>query len=280
MDSTLLRELHEIELETMKVFHELCVKNHLSYTLFGGTLLGAARHQGFIPWDDDLDVCMEYSDFKRFLKIAKKELPSRFFLQNYHTEHAYNNIWTKLRVNNTCTLIPTLKKLHIHHGVSMDIFYYCGVPDTKIGNWIHRFSAYIISYLIQKDIVIAKNDKISWKTKLVYKVLPDVFRICLIAIFERIICSVGKSSEKVYRISDILKSPEKRKNFIIPRDWIKPNMLMTLPFEGLELYASSKYEQMLEKQYGDWRKLPPVEEQIGHGNMIVDLHKPSDYFLE
>ena len=87
-----LKKLHETEIEILDAIVEICDLHQLKYYLIGGTLLGAIRHCGFIPWDDDLDIAMPRRDYNRFLKIAKKELNSKFFLQTCTTDKNYGRI--------------------------------------------------------------------------------------------------------------------------------------------------------------------------------------------
>ena len=96
-DGSLLRNAQLRMLEILCEFDSICRKHELRYWLSDGTLLGAVRHKGFIPWDDDVDVMMPVSDYKKFLKIARKELPEHLCLQNRKTEKNFINNFTKIR---------------------------------------------------------------------------------------------------------------------------------------------------------------------------------------
>lgn len=96
-----LREIQLVQLQILTEFDRICKKNDINYQLFAGTLLGAVRHKGFIPWDDDVDVCMLRSEYDRFLEIAQQELDPDYFVQNTYTDPEYYNIFTRIRKNGT-----------------------------------------------------------------------------------------------------------------------------------------------------------------------------------
>ncbi|MBO5987370.1 MAG: LicD family protein, partial [Lachnospiraceae bacterium] len=95
-DNSELRKLQLTILELLKLFKEICEKHHLRYFMVGGTMLGAIRHQGFIPWDDDLDVGMPRPDYEKFIKIAKQELPAGFLFLNYKQDEKYKRYFSRI----------------------------------------------------------------------------------------------------------------------------------------------------------------------------------------
>ena len=113
----------KIMLEILQEVHKICVANDITYWIEAGTLLGAKRHKGFIPWDDDIDIAMPRKDYNKFLKIAQEKLPQDMFLQNKETEPDYYLPFSKIRKNNTL-LIETGEtgEENYHHGIFIDIF--------------------------------------------------------------------------------------------------------------------------------------------------------------
>lgn len=115
----------KVMLEILVEIHRICVENDITYWLEAGTLLGAIRHKGFIPWDDDCDVSMPRKDYERFLQIAQEKLPETMFLQTKETDKEYPLPWAKIRKNGTL-LIETGEtgEEKYHHGIFVDIFPY------------------------------------------------------------------------------------------------------------------------------------------------------------
>ena len=116
-----IKEMQKIELEMLLEVDRICKKFNIRYFLIAGTLLGAIRHKGFIPWDDDIDIIIPLNDYIKFCKVAEKELNKNYFLQNYKTD--FTAMWyTKIRKNNTTAIQANHKnKLH-HQGIWIDIF--------------------------------------------------------------------------------------------------------------------------------------------------------------
>lgn len=125
-----LREIQLFELQMLKDVVKVCDDNNITYILSSGTLLGAVRHGGFIPWDDDIDIYMPLSDYKKFLKIAQRELGEKYFVQNYKTDKNYSEMWTQIRANGTTSMPVKAYKFDIHYGMCMDIFPAVGVSDA------------------------------------------------------------------------------------------------------------------------------------------------------
>ena len=117
------KKIWAIELELLSIFIKVCEKYHLRYWLLGGSLLGAVRHEGIIPWDDDIDVGMPRYDYNRFLNLTE-EFQEPFFLQTPYTDSKYAYSYTKIRNSNTTCLIPMFEYQHFNQGVFIDIFPY------------------------------------------------------------------------------------------------------------------------------------------------------------
>ncbi|MBE6924924.1 MAG: LicD family protein [Ruminococcaceae bacterium] len=129
-----LKEIQACQLDILKTVADICDRHNIPYFLAAGTFLGAVRHKGFIPWDDDVDIYMEYSDIQKFKKVCKKELPPSLFYQDFETEPGSCWLFTKIRANNT--FMPEIeaekaKKLPYHQGVWIDIFPLLKAADSE-----------------------------------------------------------------------------------------------------------------------------------------------------
>lgn len=145
-DNSELRRLQFIELEVMKLFSGICDKHHLRYYLVGGTMLGAVRHNGFIPWDDDMDVGMPRPDYERFLKVVKNELPEGFEFLNYKQNEDYNRYFSRI-VNKKVRIYNASNTKTIVENAWLDIFPFDGMPSNHILQKIHFWHMTAIRFL-------------------------------------------------------------------------------------------------------------------------------------
>lgn len=123
MDEKVMIELRKVEVEILKEIHKICTENDLQYYLCGGTLLGAVRHKGFIPWDDDIDIVMPRDDYNKFITLCLNgKLDKQYILQNTDTEPEYHLPFTKIRKKHTFFDEEGVRKLKIHKGIFVDIF--------------------------------------------------------------------------------------------------------------------------------------------------------------
>lgn len=155
-------DLVKLLMEMLKEYIRICDKYRLLYFMAGGSALGAVRHGGFIPWDDDIDVVMPRSDYMKFLNIAQDELKEPYFLQNYRTEPDFRLDYSKIRNTNTTFIETTAQRLHINHGVYLDIFPIDGYPVKT--NEVNRleFKKRVYKLYLGKDYGYAN----SWKGKI------------------------------------------------------------------------------------------------------------------
>ena len=132
MDVSQLKEVQQKELQILLEVDRICKRNGLTYYLIGGSALGAVRHGGFIPWDDDIDIAMPRDDYRKFLKLCSRELPAEYFLQTYTSQPDFPYPFAKVNLNNTTFIENRLHKLNIHHGIFIDVFPLDGVPHRKM----------------------------------------------------------------------------------------------------------------------------------------------------
>lgn len=168
-----LRKMQLCELEMLKEVDRIAEKHNLSYNLAYGTFLGAVRHKGFIPWDDDLDISMPLWDFRKFEKICDSELDKKYFLQTPKTDNAPFPFY-KIRANNTLMLDVALRDVKMHHGIWIDIFPYVFAAKSKAGKRIQIILLKNVSRTRAKHIL--KNAKNPLK-RLLYHCPNTLFKI-------------------------------------------------------------------------------------------------------
>lgn len=245
----IVKQLQQIELNMLKIFIEICEKEKLHYYLLGGTLLGAVRHKGFIPWDDDIDVGMPRRDYEIFLSVAKKYLPTYYFLQTPYTDKEYPLPFAKIKDSRTIYKERPYRNLNMHHGVWIDIFPLDFCPKKYL--WFN-----ICYRLLRRRITCNVEGTNRLKRKI------SKFLSCLIC----------PSRDYAVRSRDFLLKSIKDapltinwggawgKKEIVPTEWYGEGGNLT--FEGLQVKGPKHYDKWLTQVYGDYMKLPPVEKRI------------------
>ncbi len=274
-----LRNLQLVENDMLKKVADICDENGIRYTLSSGTLLGAVRHGGFIPWDDDIDIEIPVPDYYRFLEIAQRALGEEYFVQTYMTDPNYHFAYTRIRKNNT-TYLDSYQRYHkIHHGVWIDIFPLIpvnpGLPLKLKKKWLS-----ICNFIqIEEDIENYREE---------YKELIGPIGIMLVNMFSKI---PMKTRQKIHRsmLNAVFNAdPEKcslRANVwgnittVFPRE-VFDGETEELLFEGSLYKVPHDYKRYLEIKYGDYMTLPPEKDRHGHcGDAIIDLNNSYEKYM-
>ena len=250
-------------LKILKKVHEICEKHNIKYWLDYGTLLGAVRHNGFIPWDDDLDISMLRDDYEKWCEIAPQELGEEFFWQTVDTEPEFHLCYGKVRLVGTSFYAATLEKSAIRHkGVNIDVFPVDYVPESKLQRrLIQKFyllfsmatavkRLHIGRFLaIKKMVYFFVNTKLLWK-------------FCMLL-------TAGSNKRNNKNVSMWYMYLEK---YLCPAETF--NKLVLHKFEDGYFYIPEDYNAHLTRLYSDYMQLPPVEERIGkHMCVCCDLGK-------
>lgn len=247
---TSLRELQLFELQMLKEITRAFDENGIEYFLACGTLLGAVRHGGFIPWDDDIDLYMTVKNYKKFRKIGQKILGDKYFVQNYLTENHYCEQWTKVVANGTKAVANGLKEWNINLGIGIDVF-----PILGIRNITKQKKALMLNRTLLCDCFMkATNQSFTKKQKILFAI-PRSIRRMICRLNENRFLIDSNSTERCTMLWYKL-------NKEFPSKLFAQRKLYT--FEDGEFYSVDNADEYLSLYFGDYMVLPPKEERIGH----------------
>ena len=267
-----LRKVQLLQLEILKEVDRICKKNNINYFLTGGTLLGAIRHKGFIPWDDDLDIGMTRENYDKFIEVAQNELLDKYFLQNGDTEKNFALMFSKIRINDTIYQEKNSKDVKIHQGIFIDIFPYDNkITDIdKLHKQNKRISFYRLMLLTKAKYNIYRTDN---KIK---KICYEIFKIMVKFISAK---SLKNKLQKEATSYNNEKDSTEILNWstsytydkeIMKKEWIQDYRYEE--FEGEKFMVPLQAEKFLEQLYGDYMKLPPEDQRYNrHGIQKIDL---------
>lgn len=266
-EHNILRKVQEVELEILNVVHRVCVENHLKYSLAYGTLIGAVRHQGFIPWDDDIDICMPREDYDKFLKIWSRYNFKDYILQNIETDEDFTQNFTKIRKNHTTFLQPKEEQYKYHKGFFIDIFPGDRVPDSKFKQKI-QFVNIAINLLYSRKFKSSSNNKIISLVENTLLLFPKSLQKSFRKIAEKNIKKYNVNHTLKYVFANTINSAQ----IYYPHDIFQK--LVLIDFEDKKFYMYAEYDQCLRIEYGDYMKLPPEDERTWkHTPILIDFSK-------
>ncbi len=258
-----LKKLRDTQLEILDYVVTICEKNNLKYSLIGGTLLGAIRHDGYIPWDDDIDICMPRKDYEKFKKIFPRN--EKFILDDYSTNKNYWLPFIKIRNIKTCYKENIQEKYSGNSGIWIDIFPLDN-GNKKIST-IEKvqfiFTGIIRTAIAKKSKMVVGNDKRSKKILInIFIILPKKL---LIKIQHKLMV-LNKNEESEYLLNlgsqyGYKKQIHLRKNFFPCKKHL---------FENRYYYIPKNSDYVLKNIYGNnYMQLPPIEKRVTHNPIEV-----------
>lgn len=263
MEEISLEELKQIELRLLMQIHKICTEQNFRYYLVGGTLLGAVRHKGFIPWDDDIDIGMPRADYEKFIDFCiLNDVPFRLVCNKTHAN--YGHLFAKAVDQNTVLVETVGRKDSTEMGVCVDIFPLDGLADSY-----EEARASLNKSRFERELLVAAN----WgrfsrsKTRAVYYEPIRFAFFCLSRL-----CSLRKLIRRIeskYSADGFDKSKfvacvcgVYRNREIVEYDVFSEYIM--LPFEGEQFRCPKGYDRYLSSIYGDYMQLPPVDKRVTH----------------
>jgi lipopolysaccharide cholinephosphotransferase len=265
-----IRSIQRIELNSLKVFIEICKKLEIDFMLYGGTLLGAVKYKGFVPWDDDLDIALMRIDYDKLIEFGPALLPKEYEIQHPSINKVTPFSYIKFRRKDTMLVDYSSYKLKMNHGIYFDIYPIDNIPDddrlmykqhkefSSLAKMFYFRQIKNVSHSINnmKDIVKALAKGVIY---LILRCIPHKY-------------FVNRMYKTMTRYNYM--STKRQGNYFYSKpvnyfNGIYP--LVEVSFEGLDLKIPQGYEINLFNRYGDISKLPPEEERFGHKAYILKL---------
>ena len=265
-----LKKIQKIEFDILQEIDTICRAHNLTYFAIGGSVLGAVRHQGFIPWDDDIDIGMPRKDYEAFLRFAVEELPEGYFLQTFFTEKNSPFYFAKVRKDNTKFVEYYIKDLDIHHGLFVDIFPFDNVPDNDILKKLHYRLCRIASHLyLSKALTTVCSSRFERKDNykgLVRKVLHTLLLPVPKSVLFKLLdgCVRMFNNKSCSEISHIV-----RRRLRVKLDDLYP--LVYLPFGEARIPVPNNYDAYLTAQYGDYKNPPADGKRYEHMPYCIEF---------
>ncbi len=272
------KKVWAVGLELWERFDEVCKKHGITYYAYYGTLLGAVRHQGFIPWDDDIDVIMFRDEYKRFQEIAPSEFTEPYFFQNAYTDRI---IWqiSKIRDSRTTAIERNFLSLKdtVHQGIFLDIFPFDSVADgihsefcviEEIRNLLWRMLMEPVTVLRELQSGAEFLLKPEFILELYQKGMKESFRVFEAFSEEHF----GETEDVNYLLNDMTGKHSQ----CVKKEWFQD--IIYLPFEHIQLPVPAEYDKILTRRYGDYHQLVPGGSD--HEGVILEPDIPYKEYFE
>ena len=265
LNPELFRKMQILELGMIEELDRVCRKYNINYVMFCGTMLGAIRHKGFIPWDDDADIAMLREDYEIFKQHVDELNPDICFFQDHKTDEGYRWGYGKLRRTGSIYIRKGQEHLKGKTGIFIDIFPMDDIPKSSVGQVLQDFHCFCLRKILWSEVARV-NLKGFWKmwftllskipTKFVYKQLDSYTKKSKNSTSNRVRVLLFPSFGRLYR-----KNPFKER-YGMPKEWFLQRE--EYEFEGKKFYGAKDYDTELNYLYGDYMTPPPEDKRGQH----------------
>lgn len=270
-----LPKLHDCQLIIAREIKRICDENNIKYFIIAGTLLGAVRHGGFIPWDDDMDIGMLREDYERFVAAAKTGLGEDFFLQTTETDENYGLPFAKILLKGTL-LVEASAGSNAKKGIFVDVFPFDVAPENAENREKHNKQTYFYKRLLLAKLnykVCGEKDYVKKTVYSALKVMASVYshdKLCE-KLEKEITKYNGETSTEIVNIGGAYGY----KKETIKSRWVDETV--EIPFEDMTISAPKEYIEYLESFYGDYMTPPPEDKRYNRHSVVkLDFGKYSD----
>lgn len=265
IDKDMLRRIQMVQLELLEEVDRICKKCRIQYSIIAGTMLGAVRHGGFIPWDDDADVALLREEYERFRYAVKTELDtSRFYFQDNRRTKGYRWGYGKLRRKNTLFLREHQEHMPYQQGIFIDIFPLDGVPDNYLLRSMKNFECFCV-----RKILWSKVGQVADKSLLKrrwYRLLAKIPEDRIWKHYNKMVFCANSKTTKMVRI---LMFPTPNREYGYYRHWYEESA--DVMFEGKIFQGIKDYDGYLCFKFGEYNKFPPIKERKTHPVSAIEL---------
>lgn len=268
-----LEKLHEVQIEILDEIDKICKDNKITYFLVGGTMLGAVRHKGFIPWNDDVDIGMLREDYDKFIDLCLNNdvLNKKYFLHCLDTDENYWLPFMKVRKNNTTFGEKGIKILDTHKGIFVDIFPYDNVKYES--NFFQKIRSFLILNI--EDAVFCKHKLKNvnrCRRKGAVKLLMTL-SLKQLHKFQKYLFNIKRNKNTKYIVCFIAGGNPVDET--LERDRVFPTM--DFEFEGKKYPGIKDYDYYLKRVYGNYMELPPEDKRVTHSPEVISFTEGKNY---
>lgn len=257
-----LEEIKAVQLSILKEVHVFCVENNIDYSLAHGTLLGAVRHKGFIPWDDDIDICLLEKDYERFMKAFSHPYLKALCLENDPAcPYPYGKVY------DSRTILYENANINYKLGVNIDVFPIYNYPENKFSSAILRTRLFFLSWIHNIKLI-----RLSRQRNIIKNALLILLKIVCTPIS---FAHINTRIREVCKRADRLPSSrifETRSSQTVVYDYLTFAGFEEMEFEGYRFKVMKGWHDYLSRRHGNYMVLPHKDKQIPHHNIIAHFN--------